>query len=415
MLTGRRVRIRAKGKIFEGIVMPSFTGSLVLKLENGYNAGFREYELIEVLEDFRAQIPRAEIVRRGDLPSVKIISTGGTIASRVDYRTGAVTSQFTAEEIVSDVPEIAEICNVEAELLYNILSENMKPSHWIELARRVYESLKKYEGVIVTHGTDTMHYSASALAFMLSTPKPVVFVGAQRSSDRPSSDAAMNLICSAKLATSDVGEVLVCMHGTTSDEFCYAHRGVKVRKMHTSRRDAFQSINAKPVAKIQYPSLELEWISWRYRRGERELKLRDRLEEKVALVKFYPGLGSDIIDYYHSKGYRGFVIEGTGLGHVSTDWIETLKKVCEDSIVVMTSQCLYGRICDRVYDTGRDLLRAGVIEGEDMLPEVALVKLMFLLGNYSLEEAKELVKKNFVGEIEPRSTYKNWCPENPEP
>ncbi|TDA30520.1 MAG: Glu-tRNA(Gln) amidotransferase GatDE subunit D [Archaeoglobi archaeon] len=405
MLTGKRVRIRAKGKIFEGIVMPSFTGSLVLKLENGYNAGFREYEIIEVLEDFRAQVPRAEIVRREDLPNVKIISTGGTIASRVDYRTGAVTSQFTAEEIVSDVPEIAEICNVEAELLYNILSENMKPSYWIELARRVYESLKKYEGVIVTHGTDTMHYSASALAFMLSTPKPVVFVGAQRSSDRPSSDAAMNLICSAKLATSDVGEVLVCMHGTTSDEFCYAHRGVKVRKMHTSRRDAFQSINAKPVAKIDYPSLEIEWLSWRYRRGERELKLRDRLEEKVALVKFYPGLGSDIIDYYHSKGYRGFVIEGTGLGHVSTDWIETLKKVCEDSIVVMTSQCLYGRICDRVYDTGRDLLRAGVIEGEDMLPEVALVKLMFLLGNYSLEEAKELVKKNFVGEIEPRSTY----------
>jgi len=405
MLAGKRVRIRAKGKIFEGIVMPSFTGSLVLKLENGYNAGFREYELIEVLEDFRAQVPRTEIARREDLPSIRIISTGGTIASRVDYRTGAVTSQFTAEEIVSDVPEIAEICNVEAELLYNILSENMRPSNWIELARRVYESLKKYDGVIVTHGTDTMHYSATALAFMLSTPKPVVFVGAQRSSDRPSSDAAMNLICSAKLATSDVGEVLVCMHGTTSDDFCYAHRGVKVRKMHTSRRDAFQSINAKPVAKIHYPSLELEWLSWRYKRGERDLKLQDKLEEKVALVKFYPGLKSDIIEYYHSKGYRGFVIEGTGLGHVSTDWIETLKKICEDSIVIMTSQCLYGRICDRVYDTGRDLLRAGVIEGEDMLPEVALVKLMFLLGNYSFEEAKELVKKNLVGEIEPRSTY----------
>ncbi|MDK2876642.1 MAG: glutamyl-tRNA(Gln) amidotransferase subunit [Archaeoglobaceae archaeon] len=339
-MIGKRVRIKAKGKIFEGIVMPSFTGNLVLKLDNGYNAGFKDYELIEVLEEVRIQGQKPEIARHEDLPNVKIISTGGTIASRVDYRTGAVTSQFTAEEIVSDV-------------------------------RRVYEALKEYDGVIITHGTDTMHYTASALAFMLSTPKPVVFVGAQRS----------------------------------SDDFCYAHRAVKVRKMHTSRRDAFQSINAKPVARIDYPSLNIEWISWRYRRGERELKLLDKLEEKVVLIKFFPGLNADVLEYFHSKGYRGFVIEGTGLGHVSTDWINTLKRICEDSVVVMTSQCLHGRICDRVYDTGRDLLKAGVIEGEDMLPEVALTKLMFLLGNYDFEEAKKLVKKNLVGEIEPRSTY----------
>ncbi|MCX8172474.1 MAG: Glu-tRNA(Gln) amidotransferase subunit GatD [Archaeoglobaceae archaeon] len=405
MLTGKRVRIKAKDKIFEGIVMPSFTGNLVLKLDSGYNAGFREYELIEVLGEVKSQIGKLEISRRKEFPDIKIISTGGTIASKVDYRTGAVTSQFTAEEIVSDVPEILEICNVDAELLYNILSENMKPKNWIELARRVYESLKKYEGVVITHGTDTMHYSASALSFMLSTPKPVIFVGAQRSSDRPSSDAVMNLLCSAKLCVSDVGEVLVCMHGSTSDDFCYAHRGVKVRKMHTSRRDAFQSINAEPVAKIDYPSLNIEWLSWRFKRGERELKLFDKLEKRVVLIKFFPGLGSDILDYYHSKGYRGFVIEGTGLGHVSTDWIENLKRVCEDSIVVMTSQCLRGRVCARVYDTGRDLLKVGVIEGEDMLPETALIKLMFLLGNYSFEEAKRLIKKNLVGEIEPRSTY----------
>lgn len=402
---GKRVRIRAKGKVFEGVVMPSFTGNLVLKLDNGYNVGFVEYELLEVLGELEKVEFRGELRRKEGLPDVKIISTGGTIASKVDYRTGAVTSQFTAEEIVSEIPEIAEICNVSAELLYNILSENMKPVYWIELARRVYDSLKNYEGVIVTHGTDTMHFSASALAFMLSTPKPVVFVGAQRSSDRPSSDAAMNLLCSAKLSVSDVGEVLVCMHGSTSDDFCYAHRSVKVRKMHTSRRDAFQSINAKPVAKINYPSLEVEWLSWRYKRGERRLELRDRLEEKVVLIKFFPGLSAEILDFFHSKGYRGFVIEGTGLGHVSTDWVETLKRISEDSVVVMTSQCLFGRVCDRVYDTGRDLLKAGVIEGEDMLPETALVKLMFLLGNYDLETAKKLVKVNLVGEIEPRSTY----------
>jgi glutamyl-tRNA(Gln) amidotransferase subunit D len=405
MLTGKRVRIRAKGKVFEGVVMPSFTGNLVLKLDSGYNVGFVEYELLEVFEEIEKFPVKPELKKKEGLPDVKIISTGGTIASRVDYRTGAVTSQFTAEEIISDIPELAEICNISAELLYNILSENMKPSYWVELARRVYEALKNYEGVIVTHGTDTMHYSSAAVSFMLSTPKPVIFVGAQRSSDRPSSDAAMNLLCSAKLSISDVGEVLVCMHGSTNDDFCLAHRGVKVRKMHTSRRDAFQSINTRPVAKVLYPSLEIEWLSWRYKRGERELTLRDRLEEKVVLLKFFPGLSAEILDFFYSKGYRGFVIEGTGLGHVSTDWIETLKRICEDSVVVMTSQCLYGRVCDRVYDTGRDLLRVGVIEGEDMLPETALVKLMFLLGNYDIEKAKRLVRVNLVGEIESRSQF----------
>ncbi len=405
MVEGKRVRIRAKGRIFEGIAMPSFTGNFVLKLDNGYNIGFKEYELLEVLEESLPHQELKKLEKKEGLPEVKIISTGGTIASKVDYRTGAVTSQFTAEEIASEVPEITEVCNVDAELLYNILSENMKPKNWIELARRVYDALKRYDGVIITHGTDTMHYSASALAFMLSTPKPVVFVGAQRSSDRPSSDAAMNLLCAAKAATEDLGEVVVTMHGSTSDDFCNVHRGVKVRKNHTSRRDAFQSVNARPIAKIDYPSLNVEWLSWRFRRGERELKLMDRLEEKVVLIKFFPGLSSDILEYYHSRGYRGFVIEGTGLGHVSTDWIETIRRLAEDSVVVMTSQCLWGRICDRVYDTGRDLLKAGVIEGEDMLPEVALIKLMWLLGNYSVEETKEMVRKNVVGEIEPTTRY----------
>jgi len=404
-VVGRRVRIRAKGRIFEGIAMPSFTGNFVLKLDNGYNVGFKEYELLEVLEESIQQPTIKKLEKKEDLPEIKIISTGGTIASKVDYRTGAVTSQFTAEEIASEVPEITKICNVDAELLYNILSENMKPENWIELARHVYRALKKYDGVIITHGTDTMHFSAAALAFMVSTPKPVVFVGAQRSSDRPSSDASMNLICAAKIANDDLGEVVVNMHGSTSDDFCYVHRGVKVRKCHTSRRDAFKSINTRPIAKVVYPSLEVEWMTWRYKRGERELRLMDKLEKKVVLIKFFPGLGSDVLEYYYSKGYKGFVIEGTGLGHVSTDWIDTIKRISMDSLVVMTSQCLWGRVCDRVYDTGRDLLKAGVIEGEDMLPEVALIKVMWLLANYDLEEAKKLVSKNFVGEIEPVTRY----------
>ncbi|WP_456478415.1 Glu-tRNA(Gln) amidotransferase subunit GatD [Geoglobus ahangari] len=404
-MRGKRVRIRAKGRIFEGIALPSEDGKIVLKLDNGYNVGFYDYEILEEEEFEVPEVKLPAVKEREGLKNVKVISTGGTIASKVDYKTGAVTSQFTAEEIVSDIPELAEICNISAELLYNILSENMRPEYWITLARRVYEAIKEgYEGVIVTHGTDTMHYSASALAFMLRTPIPVVFVGAQRSSDRPSSDAAINMICSAHTALSDLGEVAVVMHATTSDDYCHIHRGVKVRKNHTSRRDAFESVNYPPLGRV-WSDGRIEWIAERFRRGERELQLFDSLEEKVALIKYFPGLTPEILEFFHDRGYRGFVIEGTGLGHVSTDWVDTVKRVAEDSLIVMTSQCLWGRVCDRVYDTGRYLLKAGVIEGEDMLPETALIKVMWLLGNFELEEARELVKKNLVGEINYRSGY----------
>jgi glutamyl-tRNA(Gln) amidotransferase subunit D len=399
----KRVRIRAKGKEFEGVVMPSSTKALVLKLDNGYNMGFTEYELIEVLEEKEIPSLLPSLKRKEGLPRVKIISTGGTIASKVDYTTGAVTSQFSAEEIANEVPELTEICNVDAKLLYNILSENLKPQQWIELSRDVFKAIKEgYEGVIVTHGTDTMAYTASALAFMLSTPLPVVFVGSQRSSDRPSSDASMNLICAARTAVADIGEVVVVMHGSTGDDFCYIHRGVRVRKNHTSRRDAFCSVNNPPLGKVNQ---EITWMADRIRRGERKLGLRDRLEEKVILIKFFPGLQPDLLDYYYDKGYRGFVLEGTGLGHVSTDWLDTIRRISNDSLIIMTSQCLWGRVCNRVYDTGRYLLEAGVIEGEDMLPEVALIKAMWLLGNFELEEARKLVKKNLVGEINPTTKY----------
>lgn len=128
----------------------------------------------------------------------------------------------------------------------------MKPKHWIKIAHEVAKSLNSGDsGVVVAHGTDTMGYTAAALSFMLrDLGKPVILVGAQRSSDRPSSDAAMNLICSVRMSTSDVAEVMVVMHGETGDTYCLAHRGTKVRKMHTSRRDAFRSINDVPIAKV---------------------------------------------------------------------------------------------------------------------------------------------------------------------
>jgi glutamyl-tRNA(Gln) amidotransferase subunit D len=374
-------------------------------MDSGYNAGFdKESSTVDLVAKGKApKIPPPPPLKcREGLPKVSILSTGGTIASKVDYRTGAVTSQFSAEDIISSIPELLEIANYEGKVIYNILSENMKAEYWQELARAVGAEIRKgTDGVIVTHGTDTMTYTAAALSFMIKTPVPIVVVGSQRSSDRPSSDAAMNAISAAAVATSNIAEVTVVMHGSTSDDFCLVHRGTRVRKMHTSRRDAFRSINQHPIARVDYPSRDIEILGDHRGRGEVDLEVNDRLEPKCALVKYFPGAGSEIFEHYISSGYRGIVLEGTGLGHVASDWVEMIRSATDAGIpVVITSQCIRGRICDRVYDTGRDMLAAGGIEGGDVLPEVALVKLMWALANTpSVEEAEALMKVSLAGEI----------------
>jgi glutamyl-tRNA(Gln) amidotransferase subunit D len=379
---------------------------VVIKLDNGYNIGLRASESeLELLAKGREQKPPSPPAKaRRDLPTVSILSTGGTIASKVDYRTGAVTSQFSAGEILAAIPEMEEIAAYDAEVIYQILSENMRAEYWMELARAVARKVREgAAGVVITHGTDTMMYTAAALSFMLQTPVPVVLVGSQRSSDRPSSDAAMNAICAATVARSDIAEVVVVMHGSPSDDHCSIHRGTRVRKMHTSRRDAFRSLNESPLGSVDYLSRRIETFLPYRRRGEMELELKDRLEPACAMVKYIPGASPDILDYYIDKGYRGIVLEGTGLGHVASDWIAGIRRASEDGIpVVVTSQCLQGRICDRVYDTGRDMLEAGAIEGADMLPEVALVKLMWVLAN-SPQETRVLMKRPLAGEISPSS------------
>lgn len=411
MEIGDRIRITKKGTAYEGVLMPSTTGSTVIKLDNGYNIGFRpeniHVELVKKAEPVKTV--KKSLHQRDDLPLISILSTGGTIASKVDYRTGAVTSQFTAEDILHAIPELSTIARYNSRVVYTILSENMQPEYWVTLARSVHEEIQQgAEGIIITHGTDTMGYTAAALSFMLQTPVPVVLVGSQRSADRPSSDNAINALCAAKVATSDIAEVTVVMHASTSDDACHIHRGCKVRKMHTSRRDAFQSINTTPIGRVDYPELNITTYTAHAKRGERELKLMDTIEPKVALVKYTPGASPSIMQHYLDAGYRGIVIEGTGLGHVSTSWLQVIKEATEKNVpVVVTSQCLNGRICDRVYDTGRDMLEAGIIEGEDMLPETALVKLMWVLGQtQDIDEVRRIMSTNIAGEITQSTTIK---------
>jgi len=405
---------------FEGLVMPPYELSpgetLVIKLDNGYNVGILidAIESVEVLEkavekpgmEFKEVLPKKE-----GLPNVTILGTGGTIASRIDYKTGAVHPAFTAEELAKAVPEIFEMANVTPKLVMNILSEDMKPAYWVKIAEEVAEALNSGEdGVVIAHGTDTMGYTASALSFILrNLTKPVVLVGAQRSSDRPSSDAAMNLTCAVKMATSNVAEVMVVMHGETSDTYCLAHRGTKVRKMHTSRRDAFRSINDVPIARVWKDRIEFLRSDYR-RRSEGEVVVDGKMEEKVAILKIYPGVSCELLDFLVDKGYKGVVIEGTGLGHVPQEFIPHVQRAVEEGVAVcVTSQCLYGRVNLNVYSNGRKILKAGAIPCEDMLSETAYVKLMWVLGHTDdLEEVRKMMLTNYAGEITPYTRFDTY-------
>jgi glutamyl-tRNA(Gln) amidotransferase subunit D len=400
---GDQVIVEQNGRHFVGVLMPSASDFIVVKLDSGYNVGFSPNTIKLKLLQKRTSTQGPTKLRptRSELPNISIISTGGTIASKIDYRTGAVTSQFDADDIIDAIPELAEVANIEGKLLYNILSENMKPELWTELSQCVFDEITRgVDGVIITHGTDTMGYSAAALSFILKVPVPVVFVASQRSADRPSSDNVVNAVSAATVAISDIAEITAVMHENMSDDFCLVHRGTRLKKLHTSRRDAFKSVNARPIARVHYPSREIQLLDEYTPRGSSEISIKSTMEPKCALIKFYPGAEPYIIDHFLSLDYKGLVIEGTGLGHVSNDWIPKIKMAVRNISVVMASQCSFGTVNDRVYDTGRDLLKAGIIEAGDMLSETALVKLMWILGQTTNpEEIRALMRANIAGEI----------------
>jgi len=412
---GDYVRITTPEGTFRGLVMkrPENADSafITLKLDNGYNVGLRMEEIKKVehlplpYKKEKFSLPQFKI--NTSLPKVSILATGGTIASRVDYLTGGVHAAFSAQELISAVPEVGEIAHIKGGQLFNKFSENMEPEDWIIMARAAYEEIKNgADGVVFTHGTDTMAYSSAALSFMLSTPSPVVLTGAQRSSDRGSSDAALNLIWATTVAAhADFGGVCVVMHGESSDTFGLIHPGTRVRKLHSSRRDAFKTIGAKPWGKVMKGKIELDPSQPFKKRGENKLKLDLKLEKNVALVKYSPGLSPSILSHLVKTGIKGIVLEGTGLGHVSEKWFEEIGNVISSDIaIVMTTQTLYGRVNMNVYSTGRRLLEIGVIPGEDILPETAYVKLMWVLGHTKkLEEVRKMMLTNYTGEITCRS------------
>jgi glutamyl-tRNA(Gln) amidotransferase subunit D len=404
--TGDRVDCTYGGTRLNGTYITDRDGKAVIKLDSGYNIGVGRETCRFLDRPVPVRRPEISTTQDDSLPCLSIISTGGTIASRIDYRTGAVTSQFDADDILRAIPGLSGIARYRTRQLYTILSENMTPAIWQELANAIYNEIKDgATGVIVTHGTDTMSFSSAAVSFMIDTPVPVIFVGSQRSADRPSSDNTMNALCSATAAVSLLGEVAVVMHASTSDDRCAIHRATRVRKMHTSRRDAFQSIGIPPLGYVEYPSLKVNLTTEAVKRRASEPVVRPALDESCRLLYFYPGMPPSVLP--KAGEIHGLVLAGTGLGHVSTDWIPTLKTLADEgTVTMMTSQCLNGRVCDRVYDTGRDLLKIGVIEGADTLPEVALVKMMWVLGNEKdPDKQRLLLSSSLKGECMRRSLH----------
>jgi glutamyl-tRNA(Gln) amidotransferase subunit D len=406
---------------FCGLILPrSETADpdhVVLKLVTGYNIGVHHASVtgitIEGRKEAHYQIPEKAFPYDPGKPRVKLLGTGGTIASRLDYRTGAVIPAFSPGELYGSVPELADVCNLETEKLYGVFSENMGPEQWRGTAEAIAREIEKgVAGIVVGHGTDTMHHTAAILSFMVQdSPVPIVMVGSQRSSDRPSSDAAINLINATRTAaTSDIAEVMVCMFGPTSDQYGLLHRGTRVRKMHSSYRSTFRTIGDLPLGKIDENGVTPFRPDYRRRRDDNRVTLNTAFDDRVAIVYYYPAMKPDIIDSLVDNGYRGIVIAGTGLGHVNKPLYPALRRAHEAGVAMyMTVQTLWGYVQMYVYETGREIMELGVVPAANMLPEVAYVKLGWTLGQTrDLAEIERIMLTPIAGEITEREPHNGY-------
>jgi len=425
---GDLIEVVKNGRKYTGILMPRYglgdPNTLVLKLKNGYNIGLKlegGFKIRLIKKGRRPVFPEKKITRKEGLPSISLIATGGTIGSRVDYLTGGVYMCVKPEELLYIIPELEDLVNIERiSSPFLLASEDLTYKEWIKIAELTAKELNSgVDGVVITHGTDTLHYTSAALSFMLrNLCKPVAIVGAQRSPDRGSSDGAMNLICASIFASrAGMAEVAAVSHASLNDDYCYAIRGTKVRKMHTSRRDTFRPINDLPLAKI-WPNGKIEIVNQRFKpRCKGEVELDAVFEPKVALIKAYPGSDPEVIDFFVDKEYKGIVIEGTGFGHVPTQtldpqksWLPKIKRAIEEGVtIVMTSQTIYGRVNPYVYRNLRLVSSLGVIYAEDMHPETAYVKLGWVLAHTKdPKQVKAMMLTNYAGEITPRSLFNEF-------
>jgi len=418
---GDNVRVITKDEQFEGILMPRpeilDKNITVVKLDSGYNIGIdnKKIKKIELIKKYSPKkTTKQKIKPKKNLPNITVLSTGGTISSKIDYNTGGVIADYTAEDFVEMCPELANIANIKAKKIMSVMTEDFTHKDWSLMAKEIAKELNSStDGVVVTMGTDTLHITASVLSFFLKDlNKPVVITGSQRSIDRGSSDAFMNLVCSITSAAKfDAAEIMTCLHGTTNDDYCILNRGTKVRKMHTSRRDAFRPINELPLAKV-YENGKIEVLNTNFKKkNNNKVVIDDKFQEKTALIQVYPGMDSELIDFYIKKSYKGIVLAATALGHVPQNIMPNIEKAIKVNIpVVIASQTLYGNVHPLVYTRLRELsIKLKCIFVEDMLPETAYVKLGWILAKTNnLDKIKQLMLTNVSGEISERSNEKSF-------
>jgi glutamyl-tRNA(Gln) amidotransferase subunit D len=394
---GEKIKFIYKGIEMSGIVVSHESRQFNIKLSSGYNISVPN-DSIEITESERIQVSHQHSSPSHDQDAeVEIIATGGTIASRVDYITGAVTPVFDPGILGENIPNINSF-RYDVKIMDPILSENMTPEIWQNIGNMVKESQMVGRSTIILHGTDTMAYTASALAFMFrSLHRPVILVGSQRSSDRPSTDAFLNLEAALEFSRINIGEVGICMHSSISDTSVSLLRGVRTRKMHSSRRDAFRSPGVPPMASYVNGSSSVNPDTTPC--STDSLDFKPSLEKKVSLVYFHPMMEPEDFSAL-SEGKKIVVIAGTGMGHVSSKLFEPLKELSKEGTrFMMTTQCLGGRVDLDVYSTGRRLTELGVIPLGDMFPETALVKAMHVAANYPEEKFRETMISNMRGEI----------------
>ncbi|MDD5564112.1 MAG: Glu-tRNA(Gln) amidotransferase subunit GatD [Thermoanaerobaculaceae bacterium] len=409
------------GSVFEGVILPrseTFDDlHIVIKMKNGYNIGIHVERVAEITElgykEAFYKIPEKAFPARPQLPKVTLLGTGGTIASRLDYRTGAVIPAFTPGELYGAVPELADICNLTTKKLFGVFSENMAKEQYIALAVAIGEEIDAgADGIVIGHGTDTMGHTAAILSFMVQdSPVPIVLVGSQRSSDRPSSDAALNLIHSVRAAAwGDIAEVMICMFGPTSDRYGLLHRGTRCRKMHSSYRSTFRTIGDVPLGTVSRDRFTYLNKEYNRRDAGRKVRIDPVYDDRTTILYYYPGMHPDLVDALVEKGYHGIVIAGTGLGHVNKPLYPALERAIAAGVhVVMAVQTLWGYAQMYVYDTGRDLLDLGIVPLENMLPETALMKLSWVLGHTrDRAEVTRLMRTPVSHEITDREPHNGY-------
>ncbi|MFT4310338.1 MAG: Glu-tRNA(Gln) amidotransferase subunit GatD [Candidatus Woesearchaeota archaeon] len=413
MKPGDIVSIQTSTLTYTGTVLPRSSlfdqDIVVLKLENGYNVGIKQSTITSVTQHATyepQQKKKQDIPHNPNLPTVALLSFGGTISSRLDYITGGVVADYDAQDFLAMCPELKNVANIQATKVAQLMSEDMDSDDWMSMAKTIipYLNNKDIAGVVITTGTDTLHYIAAALSFMLGeVSKPVVMTASQRSIDRGSSDAFMNLSCAVTTAARwDGAGVVTCLHATTHDNYCQLIAGTKVRKMHTSRRDAFRPINSIPFAHVSNDGV-ITPLQTYPKRHDKQCEAATYFEKKTALVFVHPGMDPGIITYYQRNGYKGIVLAATALGHVPTiknSLFPAIEQAIQAGVVVViASQTLYGAVHPYVYANLRLLsMQTGCVFVHDMLPETAYVKLGWLLGQ-KRSDIKEQLTQNTSAEI----------------